>query len=221
MTHQATTSAARRDVASAGALAATLGIAAGCWMVAVRQMNGMDMGVATALGSFASFVGLWLAMMAAMMLPATAPAVGRRARAGILGVSLFLATYLAVWTVVGVVAYLLYRPHGTLAAGLAVMAAGLYELTSAKRYCRRYCRERAGSGFAFGLHCLGSSVGLMLALLALGPMSLTWMTVVSVVVLVQKLWPARAAIDMPLALVIVAFGALTVLTPGSIPGLIS
>jgi hypothetical protein len=30
---------------------------------------------------------------------------------------------------------------------------------------------------------------------------------------VQKLWPARAAIDVPFALVIVAFGALTVLPP--------
>jgi predicted metal-binding membrane protein len=220
MTHQATTSVARPDVPSAVALAATLGIAAGGWVVAVRQVDGMDMGVATALGSFASFVGLWLAMTAAMMLPAAAPAVARRARAGIRGVPPFLATYLAVWTVVGVVAYFLYRPHGTLAAGLAVMAAGLYELTPVKRRCRRYCRECAGSGFAFGLHCLGSSAGLMLALLALGPMSLTWMMVVGVVVLVQKLWPARAAIDVPVALVIVAFGALTVLTPGSIPGLI-
>jgi predicted metal-binding membrane protein len=220
MTHQATTVAVRRDVAGAVALAATLGIAAGCWVVVVRQMAGMDMGVATELGSFGSFVGLWVAMMAAMMLPAVGPAVVGRARAGLRHVPLFLASYFAVWTVVGVVAYLLYRPHGTLAGGLAVIAAGLYELTPAKRRCRRYCRERAGSGFAYGLHCLGSSAGLMLALLALGPMSLTWMMVVGVVVLVQKLWPARAAIDVPVALVIVAFGALTVLTPGSIPGLI-
>jgi hypothetical protein len=32
-------------------------------------MDGMDMGVATELGSFGSFVGLWVTMMAAMMLP--------------------------------------------------------------------------------------------------------------------------------------------------------
>jgi predicted metal-binding membrane protein len=202
-------------------IAATLAIAAGCWVLAVRQMDGMDMGVATALGSFASFVGLWLAMMAAMMLPTAAPAVVRRARAGIRGVPLFLATYLAVWTVVGIVAYLLYRPHGTLAAGLAVIAAGLYELTPAKRRCRRYCRERAGSGFEYGLHCLGSSAGLMLALVALGPMSLTWMAVVGAVVLEQKLGPGRPAIDVPVALLIVAFGALTLLPAGSVPALVS
>jgi hypothetical protein len=38
------------DAATAAALTATLGLAAACWVVAVRQMNGMDMGVATRLG---------------------------------------------------------------------------------------------------------------------------------------------------------------------------
>ena len=221
MTHQATTVAVRRDVAGAVALTATLGIAAACWAVTVRQASGMDMGVATALGPFATFLGLWSIMMAAMMLPAAGPAVVRRARAGLRHVPLFLASYLAVWTVAGLVAYLLYRPHGTLAAGLAVIAAGLYELTPAKRRCRRYCRERAGSGFEYGLHCLGSSAGLMLALVALGPMSLTWMAVVGAVVLEQKLGPGRPAIDVPVALLIVAFGALTLLPAGSVPALVS
>jgi predicted metal-binding membrane protein len=225
MTHQARTVTVRRDVAGAVALAATLGIAAGCWVIAVRRMAGMDMGSdmgpATELGSFGSFVGLWVTMMAAMMLPAAGPAVVRRARADLRRVPLFLASYLAVWTVVGVVAYLLYRPHGTLAAGLAVIAAGLYELTPVKRRCRRYCRERAGSGVEYGLHCLGSSAGLMLALVALGPMSPTWMAVAGAVVLEQKLWPGRPAIDVPVALLIVALGSLTVLVPGSVPGVVS
>ena len=59
----------------------TLGLAAACWVVAVRQMSGMDMGVATRLGSFAFFAALWVPMMAAMMLPGAAPAVVRRAHA--------------------------------------------------------------------------------------------------------------------------------------------
>jgi predicted metal-binding membrane protein len=32
-------------------------------------MNGMDMGIAPQLGPFASFVAMWVTMMAAMMLP--------------------------------------------------------------------------------------------------------------------------------------------------------
>src|SRR5712692_5152849 len=70
-----------RTASMAAALTATLGLAAAFWVVAVRQMNGMDMGVATTLGSFTFFVALWVSMMAAMMLPGAAPAVLRRAQA--------------------------------------------------------------------------------------------------------------------------------------------
>jgi hypothetical protein len=35
-------------------------------------MNGIDIGVATRLDSFASFVALWVPMMAAMILPGAA-----------------------------------------------------------------------------------------------------------------------------------------------------
>ena len=59
--------------ATAAVLTVTLGLAAACWVVAVRQMNGMDMGVATRLGSFAFFIAVWVPMMAAMMLPGAAP----------------------------------------------------------------------------------------------------------------------------------------------------
>src|SRR5438105_6203112 len=118
------------------ALTATLGLAAAAWVVAVRQMNGMDMGVATQLGSFAFFVTVWVSMMAAMMLPGAAPAVSRRARASgrVLAVPLFVGSYLAVWTLVGIAVYALYRPHGTLAAGAVTIAAGVYELTPLKQH---------------------------------------------------------------------------------------
>ncbi len=57
---------ARTSAPTAVALAATLGLAAAAWAVSVRQMNGMDMGVATQLGPFAFFIALWVSMMAAM-----------------------------------------------------------------------------------------------------------------------------------------------------------
>jgi predicted metal-binding membrane protein len=59
----------------------------------------------------------------------------------------------------------------------------------------------------------------MLMLLALGVMSVTWMSVIAVVILAQKLVPARAAIDVPLALAIVGLGIWIALTPSSVPGL--
>lgn len=177
-----------RTVATAAALAATVGLAAACWVVAVRQMTGMDMGGATQLGSFAFFLALWVVMMAAMMLPGATPAVLRLAHAAgsVRGVLPFVGSYLAVWALVGVAVYALYRPFGPFAAGALVIAAGLYELTPLKQACRRRCRDSVRSGFAFGLYCVGSSIGLMLMLVALGIMNVTWMSVIAVLVLLRS-----------------------------------
>ena len=205
----------------AAALAATIGLAAACWVIAVWQMNGMDMGTATQLGSFGFFVAVWVAMMAAMMLPGAAPAVLRRAHAtgGVRAVPLFIGSYLAVWALAGAAVYALYRPHGPLAAGTVVIAAGVYEFTPLKRHFRRRCRDIVRPGFQFGLCCAGSSIGLMAMLLALGVMSVTWMSVTAILVLAQKLLPPEAAIDVPLALAIMALGIWIILAPSSVPGL--
>jgi len=202
-------------------LAATLGLAAVAWVVTVRQMHGMDMGVTTQLGSFGFFVALWAVMIAAMMLPGLVPAVLSRGRrtGPVRAVVPFVASYLVVWTLVGALLYALYRPHGTTTAGLVVIAAGLYELTRLKQHCRRCCRARTRSGLECGLYCVGSSIGLMVMLVALGVMSVIWMLVIAALVCAQKLLPARPAIDVPLALAIVVFGILIILAPGAVPGL--
>jgi predicted metal-binding membrane protein len=135
-------------------------------------------------------------------------------------VPLFVGSYLAVWTLVGIAVYALYRPHGTVAAGAVTIAAGVYELTPLKQHFRRLCREGVRSGFGFGYCCVGSSIGLMLILVALSVMSLTWMSVIAVLVLAQKLLPARSAIDVPLALAIVGLGVVVVIAPSSVPGLV-
>ena len=203
------------------ALMATLGLAAASWVVALLQMNGMYMGVGTQLGSFAVFVAVWISMMAAMMLPGAAPAVSRLAQASgrVRAVPLFLGSYLAVWTVVGLAVYVLYRPHGDVAAGAVAIAAGVYELTPLKQHFRRRCRESVRSGFEFGLCCVGSSIGLMAVLVALSVMSITWMVVIAVLVLGQKLLPAQASIDVPVALGIIGLGVLIIIEPSSVPGL--
>jgi predicted metal-binding membrane protein len=46
----------------------------------------------------------------------------------------------------------------------------------------------------------------MVVLLALGAMSFTWMAIVAVLVLAQKLLPPRAVLDVPVALAIVGLG---------------
>jgi predicted metal-binding membrane protein len=215
-------SPATTTMVGAAAVTATLGLAAASWVVAIWQMNGMDMGAATELGSFGFFAVLWVTMMAAMMLPSAAPAVIRQVRAGrwVLAGPLFVCSYLAVWALVGAAVYAVYRPHGSVAAAAVVIAAGAYEFTPLKQHFRRRCRESVRSGFEFGLCCVGSSIGLMLILVVLGVMSVAWMAVITVVVLAQKLLPAKAAVDVPLALAIVGIGIWIAIAPASVPGLI-
>jgi predicted metal-binding membrane protein len=190
------------------ALSSTFGVAAACWLVAAQQMSGMDMGTETTLGSVPLFLGVWVSMMAAMMLPGALPTVSRfaRAKGRALAAPLFAASYVGVWTLFGVALYALYAPHGAWVAGLLTIAAGIYELTPLKRSCRRRCRESVRSGFEFGVYCVGSSVGLMVVLVALGVMSLTWMGAIAGVVLAQKLLAPAAVVDVPVALGIVALG---------------
>jgi predicted metal-binding membrane protein len=207
--------------AATTALIGTLALAAVSWVVAVRQMNGMDMGVTTRLGSFAAFVALWVWMMAAMMLPGAVPAVFRTVRASgrVQAAPLFVGSYLAVWALVGVAVYALYRPHRPWVAGVVAIAAGIYEFTPLKHQLRRCCREGVRSGFGFGCYCVGSSIGLMLMLVAVSVMSVTWMFVVAAVIVAQKLLPAKAVIDVPLALATIGIGVLIIIAPSWVPGL--
>jgi predicted metal-binding membrane protein len=162
----------------------------------------MDMGIGMKMG-----VGS-VPLMALMMLPSAVPAIVRSARAGdgVLDAPFFVGSYLGVWALFALLTLLLYRPLGAVAAGALIVSAGLYELTPLKRECRRRCREPVSSGVRFGGYCFGSSIGLMVALVALNPMSAALMCAVAAVVLFQKLAPPHPALDVPLAIAIVAVG---------------
>ena len=211
----------QRPASPAIALTVTLGLAAACWVAAARLMDGMDMGLATRPGSFGLFAAAWVTMMAAMMLPGAAPAVARHVRVSgtMRAAPLFAGSYLAIWALAGVLAFALDRPHGSIAAGTTVIAAGAYELTPVKQHFRRRCRDDASSGTGYGLCCAGSSIGLMATLVALDVMSLIWMSVVAVLAGVQKLLPAKAIVDVPLALALIGLGLVILIAPSLVPGL--
>jgi predicted metal-binding membrane protein len=160
----------------------------------------MQMGMRMGAGS--------VPLMALMMLPSAVPAIVRSARAGggVLDAPFFAGSYFSVWALFAVLTLLLYRPLGAVTAGALIVGAGLYELTPLKRECRRRCREPVSSGVRFGVYCLGSSIGLMVALIALDAMSAELMCAVAAVVLFQKLAPPHPVLDVPLAIVIVAVG---------------
>lgn len=213
----------RGTVTMAAAVLATALLAMVAWVVAMRQMSGMDMGPRARLGSLSFFLAVWVPMMSAMMLPGVVPAVWRHARTvtQLPAVLVFLVLYLAVWTLVGMAVYALYRPHGYVAAGAATVAAGVYELMPVKVHFRRRCHEAARSGLQFGLYCVGSSLGLMLMFVALGIMSVTWMAVVAVLIAAEKVLPARVAVNVPVGVAIVGLGALVLAAPSVVPGFVA
>src|SRR5881398_1448426 len=88
------------------------------WIVTIQRMRGMDAGPGTDLGGLGWYLGIWVTMMAAMMLPSVVPAAGHVARVARRNTTVpFVAGYLAVWTVYGLVAYGLYRLLSSLDTG--------------------------------------------------------------------------------------------------------
>jgi predicted metal-binding membrane protein len=128
------------------------------------------------------------AMTAAMMLPGALPAIVRSARANHtrLAAPRFAVSYLVVWFAAGLAIFAVYEPPAPAVAAVVAAAAVLYELTPLARACRRRCRGERRSGLRFGGWCVGSSLGLMAAFVALDPMSLPLMCAAGAVALIQK-----------------------------------
>ena len=90
-----------------GLIALLFALAAVGWWWTVDEMQGMDGGPWTDLGTLAWFVGVWVVMMAAMMFPSVAPTVAlyssmTKSRSPVAPL-LFTSGYLVAWTSVGVV----------------------------------------------------------------------------------------------------------------------
>ena len=203
-------------------------------------MWGMDAGPGTDLGGLGWYLGIWVTMTAAMMLPSAAPAAGQVARlARRFPTLLFVAGYLAVWTAYGLAAYGVFRlltsfdtgwlawdAGGPYVAGSVLVAVGLYELTPLKQISLRRCRSpehptsAIGSGVDHGIDCVGCSGGLMIALFVLGVMSLLWMALVAAVIFVEKVLPHGPRLSRVFAVAFVALGIRLAASPGSVPGLI-
>jgi len=76
-------------------------------------------------------------------------------------------------------------------------------------------------GVEHGGYCVGCCWGLMLALFALGVMSLFWMGVVAAVVLIQKLVPLpQQRLTTGVAAALIGLGVWIAASPGSVPGLV-
>lgn len=135
-------------------------IAALSWALTVDQARDMGVEPGTMGMALPLFLLLWLAMMAAMMLPSVAPVALTWARgiarqssgaARALRTTEFLCGYLLAWTAFGLLAYgglaltgaLVDRhPDAARWIGAAAFAlAGLYQLGPLKDICLRHCRS--------------------------------------------------------------------------------
>jgi predicted metal-binding membrane protein len=140
-----------------GLVALLLVLAAAGWWSTIEQMEGMDHGPWTGLGTLGWFLGVWIVMMAAMMLPSAIPAVTMYAGLAKDRTSLaplfFVTGYLAVWAAAGLAAFgvafvggrvtdgfLAWERGGRWAAGATLLLAAAYQLTPIKDACLARCR---------------------------------------------------------------------------------
>jgi predicted metal-binding membrane protein len=145
-----------------GLVAALFALAAVGWVWTAREMRGMDAGPWTGLGGLGWFLGIWVVMMAAMMLPSVAPTVSLYTRISkdrsSLSPWLFIAGYLVTWTAAGLAAYVIgllatslddgrlgWDRAGHALAGATLLVAAAYELTPLKDVCLAKCRSPLGA----------------------------------------------------------------------------
>jgi predicted metal-binding membrane protein len=216
-------------------------------MAGMESMAGMAMGGMSAAGwSFSGavvFVAIWTVMMAAMMLPAAAPMImifasapARRGQAAFVPTWIFVAGYLLVWLMAGVIVYVIIEiatetanhlgsvekgAWAPIALGIILIMAGVYQFTPIKRVCLRHCRSpfafvamhwrdgRLGAvqmGVVHGIFCLGCCWALFAVLVAAGTMSLAWMLALTLVVFAEKVLPMARLISPAIGIALVILG---------------
>jgi predicted metal-binding membrane protein len=235
----------------AGLLAAALvAAAAGAWLGFAAWMGGMQ-GVGADLTA-AAFAGSWALMMAAMMLPSMTPVVGLYDRMrlghhlGSEATAAFVAGYLATWVAAGLIAFVLVKAGDALLgdtlawdeagrplAGVVVLLAAAYQLSSLKDRCLRHCRSplgfllshwrdgRAGAlrmGAIHGAWCVGCCWGLMATLFAVGLMSIGWMAAVAGLIAIERLAPGGARTRYGVAAALAVLGLALLIVPDAVPG---
>lgn len=174
-------------------------------------MGGLAQGMDAAL-----FLVMWVAMKVVIMFPTAAPMIltfaavqaNKRARGNAcVPTWLFVASYLLLWTVLGVAAFAAAQSLDALAAqwmwlqenggrfgGLVLMAAGVYQFTALKRVCLNKCRT------------------------PLTFIMTSWrLALITAVIFAEKALPIGPRVAQGAAVVLVAYGALAVIMPGILP----
>ena len=241
-------------------LALLIAIAAAAWTLLVRQQTGMDADMAMDIYALTMgmraplFLTVWMIMMIAMMFPTAAPMIltfhqvqaGKQGRGETFVSSwVFVAGYMLVWGVMGVIAFagaagaemLAGRVGLSTAAaarigGALLMIAGAYQLSPLKDLCLAKCRTPIGfiltswrdgywgavrMGLEHGLFCLGCCWLLFLALFPLGIMNVAAMAVVTLLIFAEKTLPSGDRIAKVSGVALLLYGAVVLVFPQALP----
>jgi predicted metal-binding membrane protein len=241
--------AVRARLALVGLLLALAGLAwwsTADRMAGMDAGPGTDLG---ALGWFLGVWVVMMAAMMFPSLAPTVALYARMSRGrGMDRLLLFAGSYLLVWGAAGLVAYglfelgraifggaLAWHAGGRWVAGGVLALTAIYELTPLKDVCLAKCRSplgfllghwREGRGGALEMGarhagwCLGCCVGLMVALFALGVMSLTWMAMVASLIALEKTLPWHRTVTWATAGLLLALAIAVVAVPHDVPGLV-
>ncbi|MBI2913639.1 MAG: DUF2182 domain-containing protein [Chloroflexi bacterium] len=237
-------------------LASLLALAAAAWALLVWQWRSADddmMGLTMGMGA-PLFLAIWVAMMVAMMFPTAAPMIltfarvhaGKRQRGQpFVPTWVFVSSYLAVWSLFGVLAYgvavgaeraadqsMWLMDNAARFGGGVIVLAGLYQLSPLKRTCLSKCRTPldfilgswrdgyAGSfrmGLEHGGYCLGCCWVLFVLLFPLGVMNAAAMALITLLIFAEKSLPLGRQLGAAAAAGLVAYGAVVVFVPGALP----
>lgn len=265
MATSSTTPLARERLAI---LSVLLALAALAWVFVIQQAasasapamgGGMSAPAGLTMGmGIALFLAVWVAMMIAMMFPSAAPMVlmfgaiaagKRQRRQAYTPTWIFVAGYLLVWTLAGVVAYLAALGLDALAShsmtlmraaprigGAALVAAGVYQLSPLKRVCLAKCRTptqflmtswRNGNwgalrmGVEHGAYCLGCCWLLFVILFPLGMMNIAALAVLTALIFAEKALPIGRLTATLAGMGLILYGLFVVVSPSLLPGAMS
>ncbi|MGH6727224.1 MAG: DUF2182 domain-containing protein [Pseudolabrys sp.] len=240
-------------------LALLIAIAA-AWAMLVWQQMSMDTGMGMVMNTPTMgmraplFLAVWVIMMVAMMFPTAAPMIltfhrvqaGKRTRGeSFVSTWVFVAAYMLVWGVSGILAYAgavgaeaiaaAANISGATAArigGLVLILAGAYQLSSLKDLCLAKCRTpiafiltswRDGNmgavrmGIEHGFFCLGCCWLLFLILFPLGIMNIAAMALVTLLVFAEKALTAGDRIAKAAGIVLMLYGVVVIVFPQALP----
>ncbi len=241
-------------------LALLIAIAAAAWALLVWQQMGMDADMRMEMYSLTMgmkaplFLAVWMIMMIAMMFPTAAPMIltfhqvqaGKQGRGETFVSSwVFVAGYMLVWGVMGVVAFAgaagaeMLAGHVGLSTataarigGALLMIGGAYQLSPLKDLCLAKCRTPIGfiltswrdgywgavrMGLEHGLFCLGCCWLLFLALFPLGIMNVAAMAVVTLLIFAEKTLPSGEGIAKVSGVALLLYGAAVLVFPQALP----